>query len=97
MEKFDIAKIKKQLTKINRENGKDVNAGIQLVINNCELYNKMIDTVEAGNTKAVYLLYQMSSTIFNELASWNIFPDKKAMKQDADDLFTQMKNKVEKR
>lgn len=97
MEQFDIKKIGKQLKKINADNGKDVNAGVQLVMNNMELYNTLLGKMETGQVKTMYLLYQVSSTIFNQLREFNIFPDKKAMKQDADDFFNQVKSKVEKR
>lgn len=95
IKKFDVKKITTQLKKINKDNNKPVEAGIQLLINNMLVYNHLVEDVDFKATKTLYLIYQMSSTIMNQLDKFNIFPDKKALKELAnEDSFTEMKKKV---
>lgn len=94
MKKFETDKILKQLKKINKDAGKDIETGIQLIINNLEIYNTLLDKFERGDFKQVYLLYQMSSTIFKQLASFNIFPDKKESENSNNDSLSELIKKV---
>ena len=95
MEKFNLKKITTQLNKVNKDNGKDINAGIQLIINNMEIYNSLLADYALGNSKQDYILYQMSYTIFKQLNSYNIFPNKEDNTSTSkEDSFTLMKKKI---
>lgn len=93
MKKFNISKISKELEKINKESGKDIDTGIQLLTNNLEIYNILLKAFESGDNKQIYLLYQMSATISKMLGLYNIYPDKDNG-DGKEDVFTQMKKKV---
>ena len=97
MKHFNIKTLTTQLRKINKESGKDVDAGIQLILNNLEIYNFLLAKFELGDLKQVYLLYQMSMSIFKQLASYNIYPDKKSSDVEVEDDFIKMKKTIEKR
>lgn len=95
IKKFDVKKITAQLKKINKDNNKPVEAGIQIVINNMLVYNHLVEDIDFKQTKTLYLIYQMSSTITNMLDKFNIFPDKKALKElEKEDSFTELKKTV---
>lgn len=96
MDKFNIKKITAQLNKLNRESGKDINAGIVLISNNLEIYNTLLVLFIAGDLKQIYLLYQMSATIYKQLEKFNIFPNKKEL-NEKEDGFTTMKKNIENR
>ncbi len=98
IEKFNIKKLTRQLKKINKENNKPCDAGIQLITNNMMVYNELVDNINYKETKTLYLIYQMSATVFNQLKEFQIFPDKKkADNDDQDDKLTLIKKKFETR
>ena len=94
--KFDSAKIQRQLRKINKENNQPVDTGIQIIINNIIIYNNLVDKINYSEIKTLYLIFQMSSTIFNELKNFNIYPQKKTAKEKNDELKKIEKEKEEK-
>lgn len=94
IQKFDTKKYKKQLRKVNKENNKPIDAGIILIINNMEVYNQLVENIDPTNSKAAYLIYQLSATIFNQLRDFQIFPDKKKDKDVDNDQFTNLINKL---
>jgi len=109
VEKFDQNKIQRQLRKINKINNQPVDAGIQIIINNIIVYNNLVERIDYKEIKTMYLIFQMSSTIFNELKSFNIYPKRKTAKEineenkaiekeeeERNDPFLQMLNKVNK-
>lgn len=99
MKKFDLKKIEKELRDINKENDIKTTAGIQLILNNIMLYNDLVDLYESGEMGKVYILYQLTGSIFKQLDKYNIYPDstKEKITKSTDYVFDKIKNKVEKR
>ena len=93
MKKINISKITKQLEAINSQSNKECEAGLQVLINNLEIYNTLLKMFESGDFKQVYLLYQMSATIFKQLEKFNVFPDKFIAEAEVDN-FQKMLNRV---
>ncbi|MBV5313249.1 MAG: hypothetical protein JZU47_08135 [Prolixibacteraceae bacterium] len=94
MKKINISKTKIQLTKIVEENNLS-NFPINLIQNNIEIYNNLIENIDISNTKNVYIVTNLSTTIFNQLKHYNIFPEKKHTKNDESDSFIQLVNKIQ--
>lgn len=74
MKKYNIANLRKELGEINAKNNIQSDAAINIIINNAEIYNTLIDKLKAGDDKKLYVLYQMSATIFKQLKDFNIMP-----------------------
>lgn len=73
---FDTAKVSKELKKICKSSNIPTTA-IELILNNMNMYNTILELFEQGDTKKVYLLYQMNGQIFNQLKEFKLTPNKK--------------------
>lgn len=76
MDKFDIIKAKKELKSAAEKSGTSAALSIQVVLNNMEMYNKLVDELRLGDSKKIYLIYQMSATIFTQLEKFGLVPPK---------------------
>lgn len=95
MDKFDIKKITAQLKKVNKNENKDIYAGIQIILNNMEIYNTLIDNFDHTKSKELYIIYQLSVTLFKQLEKFGVFPYAKTLKEsEKEDSFTIMKKRV---
>lgn len=74
IKKFPVTKIEKELLDINKKSNIKSNAAVQVVINNLKIYNQLLDEYMGGKSTNIYLLYQMSSTIFKQLKEYKILP-----------------------
>ena len=98
MEKFDIKKAAKQLKKTAELAEINADATIFLIQNNMMLYNDLIDAYLLGDTAKVYLMYQLSGSIFKQLAAFQQVPTKqKEVKKTEDSVILEVINKVNKR
>ena len=99
LKEFDVIKIEKQLKKTTKDNGIDNLSAVQIVVNLMMLYNDLITGYNAGDLKKVYILYQISGQIFNQLKVFGIYPDSKlAEKSEKEEyIFNAVKKNVEKR
>jgi hypothetical protein len=98
MEKYDIAKSKKALKAAAEITGTKADLPINVILNNMEIYNNLILEYITGDTKKAYLMYQMSSTIFNQLAAFGLVPPKaKAIKKGDDDAINEIIKAVNER
>ena len=86
MKKINISKITKQLEAINSQSNKECNAGIQLIVNNIEIYNTFVYDFDITNSKNVYMICNLSQTIYNQLKYFNVFPDKKTKEIEIDNF-----------
>lgn len=78
MEKFDITAMEKQLKKVNRDNNLPSNSGaLNIITNSMMMYNDLITLINSGDNNKMYLLYQLSATIFKQLAEFQLVPVKK--------------------
>lgn len=84
MEKFNVEKIEKNLIKVAKENNIRDMAAVHLIINNMMIYNELLQKQIEGDDKKLYLLYQMSSTIFKQLSEFHLVPLKKDKKEKKD-------------
>jgi hypothetical protein len=97
MKKFNIKKHQKELTDINEVCKIKSTAAVQLVINNMMIYNQCLDDFNGGEQNKLYILYQMSSTIFKQLKEYKLLPT--SIEEDTDkdeDKFSTFKNKFKK-
>lgn len=98
MEKFDTKKHEKLLKKVAKDTDTNADATIFLILNNMLLYNDLITEYESGKTSKSYLLYQLSGSIFKQLAAFQQVPAKKEKNSSTDEskIFDVI-NKVNKR
>jgi hypothetical protein len=93
MKKISITKVKKELAQLNADP-----ATSELIINNAQLYNDLIDKYDSGDTKNLYLSYQLNVQITKQIESVRKF-SLKINGTDEDDQFTELvsslKNKTE--
>mgnify|MGYP000902866594 CR=1 FL=1 len=88
MKKFNVKKAEKELTEISHNHNITTNVATQVVINNMMIYNTLLDQyVKEGKTNNIYLLYQMSSTIFKQLKEYKIVPSTVEEKTGDEDAF----------
>ena len=103
MKKFVISRIEKELMEINELNGIKTKSAIQLVINNMYIYNKLLEEFQDGDTKKVYILYQLNGQIFKQLKEFKVLPsaikemNDRPEEEGVDDFIQNLKNKIEKR
>lgn len=98
MIRIDYNKTKRELTKAAKaHNIKDITA-ITLIMNNIEIYNKLLDTEEI-NTKVNYLIQQVNGQIMKQLAMFKLLPkySVESEQKEDEDGFKKMIKKLEKR
>jgi hypothetical protein len=74
IKKFSVSKIEKELMDINKDYNMKSTVAVQVVVNNLLIYNTLLEKYLNGDEKNIYLLYQMSSTIFKQLKEYNLLP-----------------------
>lgn len=74
IKKFAVSRIEKELKMINKLYNIKSDVAIHLLINNLKIYNDLLDKYISGDSKNIYLMYQMSSTIFKQLKEYNLLP-----------------------
>lgn len=98
MEQFNITKSKKELKSAAENSDTKADLAIQIILNNMAIYNDLILGYDLGDTKKNYLIYQMSSTIFNELKEFGLVPPKvKAAGKSESSALEDIINSVNKR
>jgi len=76
MEKFDVNKHTKLLKKVAKDSNIVADSTILLITNSMCLYNNLVDEYEAGNSNRSYLMFQLSGSIFKQLAIFGQVPAK---------------------
>jgi hypothetical protein len=74
---FNVKKVENELQSINDNNQIETKAAIQLITNNLELYNSLVRDFKNGDSKKVYILYQLNGQIFKQLKEFGILPSDK--------------------
>lgn len=74
IKEFNTKKVEFELSKINKILGIKTKAPIQLIVNSMLLYNEIIHLYKNGDTKKVYLIYQLNGQIFKQLKEFRILP-----------------------
>lgn len=98
MDKFNIATSKRDLKAAAKITETKADLSIQVILNNMAIYNGLIDDYREGDTKKAYLMYQMSSTIFNQLAAFGLVPPKvKESKKTEESIIADVIESVNKR
>lgn len=98
MDKFNIAESKKVLKEAAKNSGTNSKLPIQVILNNMDIYNGLIDDYRDGDSKKVYLIYQMSSTIFNQLSTFGLVPPKvKETKKSDESIMAELITEVNRR
>lgn len=97
MKKFNIKTIEKELLEINQENKIKSKAAVQLVVNSLLIYNQLLDDYNNGKQNNLYLLYQMSSTVFKMLKEYKIIPSTVEDNKEETDSFNEFVNTFKKK
>lgn len=74
LKEYDIIKLEKQLKAYNKSNAITNESGINSIINNCRLYNYTVNNISTVDSKTVYLLMQLSTSIIKYLQLYAIVP-----------------------
>lgn len=72
---YDINLLEKQLKEYNKKNGVINDSGVDSIINNCKLYNMTVNNLTSTiDSKVVYLLLQLNTSIIKYLQLYSIVP-----------------------
>lgn len=72
---YDVVELENELNKYNKKHKISNDSAIVSIINNCRIYNNLINNYEiVKDTKSLYLMTQLNSQIFKALTLFEIVP-----------------------